>query len=580
MRFKQSSKYRSSIIFGKINQFEEIIKIAYKENKRALIIVNWCIVADKDPIYTVEKKINTRSIFDKAIAEANHELQPLGCPNVDEKEFVYVYSVRQKASFEVFQLITKELLNHYNPSQIKIICKDDMVKQYAQSRGLCISSFHSIGARLLVLQQYFNNFLYILTRVVVGLSRYSKTKSQEADNDCIIIGNSDIYRSTEAGRENPITGPVSREVKKKGLKIQSINFPSRPGSYYKKISDLFKDKEVIPAEIILLKYIFRKPKLFIKSLLMRLRSFRSIHSSSGEPSFTKIIVAAFREFICDHKVSHVITTGEYSRFPKSLITGANQLGIKTIGLQHGVIHSRHPGYTLGHYAERISTPDQLLLFAQIYKDVIERVQGPFAPELGLLGNPAVQSLKKTPPQYTEKLNRNLRVLIASQPQTRPLLSECCACAYKNSWLIENVDCVVKLHPAWENERRFFFDIGLPEFFNNFEVISSERDLYEELAMADLVISRNSTILQEAISIGLPVMEILDKTSEYQFGEEFGHHIPKGMISSSSPENLMVTLHEALKQIQILSEKREQVTMENIADFDQSYRSILPFLSIS
>ncbi|MEM1319461.1 MAG: hypothetical protein AAGG75_04350 [Bacteroidota bacterium] len=205
-------------------------------------------------------------------------------------------------------------------------------------------------------------------------------------------------------------------------------------------------------------------------------------------------------------------TNEHDARVKSLFDVARQLGVKTFGIQHGVVHPRHMQYIFG--AKDLAYqphPDLTFLWGAYWAKTL--MQDSAYPESALqsLGQlrtdiiPQLQQLQKTD-LLPELRNDRPVVLYPSQPlyegeqEMRKRLGRD---IMRLTLDFPDLQFIIKPHP-WENDYRPFFEQLAAELgTKNF--LFANTDLYKTLAISDIVIVYNSTVGGEAAYFGKPLI---------------------------------------------------------------------------
>jgi surface carbohydrate biosynthesis protein len=200
------------------------------------------------------------------------------------------------------------------------------------------------------------------------------------------------------------------------------------------------------------------------------------------------------------------------------IAAAKKLGIKTVALQHGVIHPSHNGYY--HHLENISKTDED--FTNYVLPDITCVQGEYEKRILLkYGYPKEKVVVTGQPRYDllyyadkiydkKQIFKQLELdpnkeLIVWTTQTHGLSLEenkkNINAIYSTAKALKNVQLVIKLHPGEDQGAALY---KKNESFNPI-IKGKEMDTYALLYACDLMITRHSTTAMEAVALNKPVI---------------------------------------------------------------------------
>ena len=220
----------------------------------------------------------------------------------------------------------------------------------------------------------------------------------------------------------------------------------------------------------------------------------------NEKNLRKILI----NFECEYKYYHnffrikqpqkIYIICSYGK--EALIAAAQDLNIEVIELQHGIITKYHIGYNF--LDVKIPYfPDKLLLWGEYWK---ANVDLPKNVKIELYGYPY---LKRQYEKY-KNIEKNLnQVIFISQGTIGKSLSEKAI-----EFTKENPDLkvVYRLHPGeflrWEKEYKNLYENRNLE---NLEISdNNEKNLYEYLFESEYLIGVNSTVIYEALNLGIKV----------------------------------------------------------------------------
>ncbi|WP_417547465.1 hypothetical protein [Marinobacter segnicrescens] len=538
----KNSSFKIQVYEAKVNEIEDIVERAAKKSGGVVLIGPWVVSGEREYVNQIKESINYKEIFDSSIQEANVQT-----PIDDwQSEFHYTHRLRGICA-------TKSLEHILNCATGLTASRD--IEVYLRSRSLIslcrehlVKSIDIEGGQKRAKFDFINNAFYHAARAIVGLWRMVFAKfriRKDLDKKTILVGSSDIYRYSGGRYENTVTGRVRRELECLGYKVLFMSSPHDSGERRSKLKGLINDRGAITPEAIFCLYMISHPIAVLRSIL----SYPSRLAGESHLRY-ELLIESFKRFMLIYSIDAVCLSGEYSRIPRAAITAGNGLDLPTAGIQHGVITPRHPGYTLSNYSCRRTTPTALILHGHAYQKVLEKLHRRAAPLMFVSGNPATTEFDQSSSKWSERTNRpkdEIRVLFASQPHLQPMLLD----AFRD--LSDNVSskrmiAIFKLHPAYEKSGATYKDHSIIRFFKKVEILPTTSGVEEALSNVDLVISRNSTLLQEAHFKGIATLELIDKNSEYSFSETFGEFSALEGLMTELPENLTGRLLEIEAQL--------------------------------
>lgn len=224
---------------------------------------------------------------------------------------------------------------------------------------------------------------------------------------------------------------------------------------------------------------------------------------------------------------------------EALIAAAQDLNIEVIELQHGIITKYHVGYNFLD-VKTPYFPDKLLLWGEYWKDNINL---PKNVKIGLYGYPY---LKRQHGKY-KNIEKNLnQVIFISQGTIGKNLSEK---AVKFARENPDLKVVYRLHPGeflrWKKEYK---DLYENRNLKNLEISdNNDKNLYKYLFESEYLIGVSSTVLFEALNLGLKVGVVKLLGSELVEDLIAGNYI--GLFEENEKINI-----ERLKNLKIIKDK--------------------------
>ena len=222
---------------------------------------------------------------------------------------------------------------------------------------------------------------------------------------------------------------------------------------------------------------------------------------------------SYKHFFKKHSFKTISSIDENSPRIKSILDAAKSTHIKVIGIQHGTIHDLHPAYILTkNDAERDIHQDHTIVWGNHWSDfLIAKGNYPAKSIIttGQIRTDIIPALKNVNRQdYFDIADNKKLVIFASQPQRDPVLREKAAfdvfTAVKDK---DNVELVLKLHPAERDDFDYYRNIAMKAGCTNFQIIL-DFDLYLLISICDIVITCFSTVGAETVYFDKPLI-ILD-----------------------------------------------------------------------
>lgn len=224
--------------------------------------------------------------------------------------------------------------------------------------------------------------------------------------------------------------------------------------------------------------------------------------------WAQAVAAARRSLESSGRVSAMLVVKEMYASEIVTIAAARELGIPTVGVQHGAISPSHVMYTVPKgYIDGAPIPDYFAAYGEFAKDTVS-VHGAYPAErVWVTGAPRFDHLvnnrkDKQAARSQLGLPRHARVLLLTT-QSYPWFPEVAATLAAESRARRDWVLCIKTHPLSTAHIEVYRDLADSAEENNVRLFHS--DLYELITACDVLISCSSTTVLEAVLTGRPTI---------------------------------------------------------------------------
>jgi len=278
------------------------------------------------------------------------------------------------------------------------------------------------------------------------------------------------------------------------------------------------------------------------------------------------LLDAVRNYFLENKPKVVFLLYETAPTSLAIISACKILGIKTIGIQHGIIHPHHPFYMHDQFMSEnhrygFQLPDKLLLFGNIPKQILLEKGYP-EDRLIAFGNPMFFHLDKI------KLKNNLEEFVKKNqlPSNRHfiLFAPPANIAYKKSGTNFNKEIFEKLLEISQKNNDFFIIIkphpsDNPQDYQsiidqkaNHNAKVLKENLLALILNSDVVISTGSTSIIDAMCMNKPVIQV--KMENVEFKQPYDEY---EAVLKSNLNNLRENVQKIINDVDLRQKLIEQ-----------------------
>jgi hypothetical protein len=266
-------------------------------------------------------------------------------------------------------------------------------------------------------------------------------------------------------------------------------------------------------------------------------------------SYYRAEYAVYIRFFRKLKVKVLVVTDQSF---SGKMQAANELGIKVIEFQHGLMDEFYPHYTLPKkyraYRKNLALHDKVVVFGEFHRQQILKHGFWDENDIVVTGNTQINEVRNYL-ESTEQSHLKLRVLFPTQglysfPNTKKVLHQL---GNVNS---DKVEVLIRPHPLEpENCLKYYRDVT--RFSSVLKLIEDKVSIFNLIFESDVVLGFDSTTLLEAIAVGKPAVTIASYES------------PKGIHSMLNSN----VLEEVIK-IVVLEEDKLVSFLEELSSNNQ------------
>lgn len=209
------------------------------------------------------------------------------------------------------------------------------------------------------------------------------------------------------------------------------------------------------------------------------------------------------------KILSVSAIGESNSEIRSMFEAFKRYDIPTVGIMHGAVHAANIHYSYAKEELKYKPfPDYYFVWGDFWKDQIQEFTGIAANRLIPTGQIRTDVIPKLLDKAKNNKSDRLSVVFASQPfRDMNMRVQAAKLVFAAIAKLpgDQIEFILKPHPA-ETSDAFFTEIADRVGLKGM-IISRDRDLYEQLAECDVLMTCYSTVGAEAVYFGKAVITI-------------------------------------------------------------------------
>lgn len=422
-------------------------------------------------------------------------------------------------------LIIEFLYNRFSKDDIIVYTNDKVYKEICKS----IFGIKHKDLNVNTINRSEEKFLFLrIKRLLKGIIYFLKYLIRDKkNNNILVITQANSINNIKINGLNNIYdsqyGDILNELRKNNniFNLQYLN----NNNILKKSSYLGKD--FLPFEIfILLKKIFFKFKIEEKDLNNKLDLLKEFDFNFHNVDLYNILekflfnnlesfykgylseIFAAEKFIKIISPKKIIAIDEADRF-RCFIYAGNLAGIKTFGIQHGIITEASVSYIIPSL-DKNYIPNMTFLWGNEFKKIlIEKTKVYDEDNVKIVGQIRTDYLYKKLKEIdckSDNSNSIVKILYATQ-YIKDLTEEATEILFKSlSNYNKEYELLVKLHPA-DNFFNIYDDLIKKYNIKNIK-ITKDIDIYDAIIWSDVIVSVHSTVNLEALLLKKPSICIL------------------------------------------------------------------------
>jgi hypothetical protein len=270
----------------------------------------------------------------------------------------------------------------------------------------------------------------------------------------------------------------------------------------------------------------------------------------------------------------ILMLNEYGNFQRAILTSAKEKKVPVLAIQHGIITPTHRGYMFGKEEEgKIILPDMTCVYGQYHYDLITRDSIYEPTHASVTGQPRYDVLYYVDRIYSKEEflkkhnidSHNRIVLWATQCHglTHEENMKNFKVVFETMQSLKNTTLIIKQHPGEGKKYTNMIKELLKASKINAVLTPKSSDMYEQLFVCDVMMTKNSTTAMEAVALNKPIV-VLNLSEE----PDVVDYVQKGVaLGVYREEDLKSTLLILLRGSPELAENRKKYIEEYLYKID-------------
>ncbi len=364
---------------------------------------------------------------------------------------------------------------------------------------------------------------------------------------------------------------MKKNYKLIGTHFIDINFIKSIKAFIEKI----KDWDIVynPINIYWVKHIYNSNKIVFKEFKNRWNYIKKdpvLKELFDENNYNQIILELEFYFlvVLPHVVKYkdlavrmikkeepslILLVNEYSWRERSLVIAAKLLNIPVMAIQHGVIHEFHRGYMYGKKEISLGCPlpDLTAVYGFYYYNLLTSISSYPKDRVIVTGQPRYDHLFAVEHKYSRnqvinkyKIDPNSKIILWT--------TQCHGLSMKENIINfetvfncidnikEDVTLIIKQHPGETNKYTKMIYRILKKYNINVIITAKDADTYELIYACDVLMTKSSTTVLEAILLDKPVI-VLNLSGEQDVINFVQEGVAKGVYNQTSLEPTILSL---------------------------------------
>lgn len=260
------------------------------------------------------------------------------------------------------------------------------------------------------------------------------------------------------------------------------------------------------------------------------------------------------QMIKEEKPNLILLVNEYSWRERSLVLAAKLLNIPVMAIQHGVIHEFHRGYMYGKKEITLGCPlpDITAVYGYYYYNLLTEISSYPKDRVIVTGQPRYDHLFAVEQKYSRnqvidkyKIDPNSKIILWT--------TQCHGLSMKENIVNfetafncidnlkeEDITLIIKQHPGETNKYTKLIYRFLKKYKINVIITAKDADTYELIYACDVLMTKSSTTILEAILLDKPVI-VLNLSGERDVINFVQEGVAKGVYNQTSLEPTILSL---------------------------------------